>query len=186
MRDRDNCSVCGLTRRVLKAGVIGQHNCDTGTPCAGSKQPPADYAPVIYVVRAFGDLVRTPSGRGGDVAFLMECSRGDLKGFNDVLRDKIRDWNLRHSMRLECGGSLLKGRVVERLGREGDVFGASLFYSVREVRETNIPRGPYLGGPFAGRVRALEPADPIEVRRMSTPLGRYERDGQAWKWVPAS
>lgn len=184
VRDRDNCSVCGLTRRVLKAGVVGQHKNRIYTHCAGSKQPPADYAPVVYVVHASGDLLRLPSGRGGEAALLVPCSRGDLAGFGKALREKIGDWHHGRSMRLEFQGTLLEGRVIERLGPDGDVFGASLFYSVREVRETDVPRGPYVDGPYVGRLRALEPADPIEVSQMRQRLGRYERDGEAWKWVP--
>jgi hypothetical protein len=191
VRDRDNCSVCGLTRRVLKAGVIGQHvvTAMTHGRCAGSKLPPADYAPVVYTVCARGGLTRprhvSPLDCPEFVEFDVQCSRGDLRGFNEALREVVKGWRHRLTPWLQHQGSLLQGRMTDRPGGYDGPIGASLHYMVTGVRETDIPCGPYVDGPYAGRMRALEPADAIQVAQMGMALGRYEREGESWKWVPA-
>lgn len=182
--------MCGLTRRVLKAGVIGQHVVTASTygRCAGSKLPPADYAPVIYTVCAAGELIRPRYVRFLDhpetVEFDVQCSRGDLRGFSAALREVVKGWRHRLTPWLQCQGSLLEGRVTDRPAGYDGPIGASLRYMATGVRETDIPRGPYVDGPYAGRVRALEPAEPVAVVRMGMALGRYECDGESWKWVP--
>jgi hypothetical protein len=177
VRDRDNCSVCGYTRRVLKAGVMGQHSNHAGR-CPGSKQAPADWAPVIYDVSFAGGKPGSWVEHRVDI----HCSRGDLDSFLWSLYAECRR-AIRSSREWNSRGSLLGGSVWEVTDGAGG--GAHFQYSAT-ARETDIPRGPLQGGPWQGRVHPLSPSEPWAITQFGRRLGFYERDGEAWKWVPVS